>query len=92
MTQRAGFVVGDDGPAFLPLFLGFEMDNSVRHVEVGLETPPVLLAKAGWKSVLYDLGNGLSSGIRKRWKEFRGWPSRQTSAEVDSVAKNTEVL
>ena len=42
-----GLKVRDDGASFLPLFLGFEVNNAVWYVEVFSKAPFVSRAEAG---------------------------------------------
>ena len=63
-----GFVVGNDSAAFLPLFLGLQVNNPIGHVEVGDEAPFVFSAQVGGVGLLYDARNGLV-GIVWQWLE-----------------------
>lgn len=82
-------VVGNDSAPFLPLFFGFQVNNTVGHVEIGEEAPFVLSAEVGWESALYDLRNGLIGIVVGKALMIA---CDQASAEANSRAENAEVL
>ena len=65
-----GFEVGADGATFSPLFLGFQVDDSIWHLELGVEAPFVFLAKVCGVRVLDDVGDGLVSIIWQWLEKF----------------------
>ena len=54
--------------SFAPLFFGFQVDNSIWHLELGVEAPFICLAKMCRVCVLDDVGDGLVC-IIWQWSE-----------------------
>ena len=49
--------VRNDGMAFGPLLLGFQVHHAIRNSEFSAKLPNVFLAKVSWEGVLNDLAD-----------------------------------
>lgn len=47
-----GFEVGNNCAALVPVFLSFQADNAVGHVELGAESPAILSAESAGEGLL----------------------------------------
>ena len=84
--------VGDNGAAFLPVFLFFEVDDAVGNVEIFAEAPFVAGAQNGGNSggqVVVNVG-GIEVG--KWFKKFGGLPCIQGASEVLAGTEQPELL